>query len=737
MLPPDGRLARRLFLLLLLLNSVLYVYLLLDRRMVLPHDTFQSYILGFNALSNAAATGEFPLWLPYQAHGTVSTLYAPTQGGMFLHALLGLAPLFRGASFQALFTLGMLVDELILLVGMWCLTRRLFESPYAAFFSTAAAVGTCVWTDQVQFTFRLYYAIPLAMALLRRFLEDGSRGPLALVSNLLALQFLCSGVYVALLSGYTLLLSALVPLCLDPAFRRRVRAAIRPRAADAAWVLVFLATPALVFLALRPGLGDVLFHSPGRNPDGSTSLDTFLRYGPAFDPLQLPDLLFDVLPGIDTALFSGALTLPLAGFALIARPGRAVLSMAVCALLLLFFSLGPLSFVATVTFYLAPSMHYFRHVGLCMPLVKLFLVLLAGYGFQEALRRPFRPASLCLSLILAALAIGAGAAYGLRVSPDARTHLLAAFVLLPLIAAAILRKPGALLTVHALGTFGWEIALYPLLTVPLDDRQTAMQCLQPPPYSVRRDGAYEFNERFRAFEPILRSRGVTYDVLDTHFFVDAPESPFRQTFWMNPLEDLALAAGAGPGTRRMGSRSRDLPALAKIIGRTEDKLQCFSSAHVTPRSAIARTLADPAFRGDLLLLEGNGGEALPDGGTERITVPTEVLQFDANSLTVRVRAPSTHPTPWLLYADCFHPGWSARVNGTEVRIEKAFLAYKAVPLRAGENHVEFRFRDPLREAVYRTVSVNALLWVAGILAATLRFAWKRPIQSIASPRAMG
>src|SRR5204863_499120 len=39
-------------------------------------------------------------------------------------------------------------------------------------------------------------------------------------------------------------------------------------------------------------------------------------------------------------------------------------------------------------FYLIPGMKYFRHVSLIAPFVKLFVIFLAGVGFDRAMRRP-------------------------------------------------------------------------------------------------------------------------------------------------------------------------------------------------------------------------------------------------------------------------------------------------------------------------------------------------------------
>jgi hypothetical protein len=66
---------------------------------------------------------------------------------------------------------------------------------------------------------------------------------------------------------------------------------------------------------------------------------------------------------------------------------------------------------------------------------------------------------------------------------------------------------------------------------------------------------------------------------------------------------------------------------------------------------------------------------------------------------------------WLYYADVWHPSWHATVNGENVVVSKANLAYKAVPLNEGENIVQFRFDSTPLWLSQLFLNWNALLWV--------------------------
>jgi hypothetical protein len=70
-----------------------------------------------------------------------------------------------------------------------------------------------------------------------------------------------------------------------------------------------------------------------------------------------------------------------------------------------------------------------------------------------------------------------------------------------------------------------------------------------------------------------------------------------------------------------------------------------------------------------------------------------VTAFSANRLEAACTV--THPGgAWLYYADAWHPGWKAFVDGTEAPIARAYGAFKSVKLEPGEHQVRFVFDQP-------------------------------------------
>lgn len=69
---------------------------------------------------------------------------------------------------------------------------------------------------------------------------------------------------------------------------------------------------------------------------------------------------------------------------------------------------------------------------------------------------------------------------------------------------------------------------------------------------------------------------------------------------------------------------------------------------------------------------------------------------------------------YLVLLDSFYPGWTARVDGVEVPIERANYLFRAVYVQEGEHVVVFRY-EPDSFRAGSTVSLGSLLLLSGVL----------------------
>lgn len=744
----SASLERKLFAILLLLNTAVCAFQIATRRMPRGHDTFGNYVLSYLFMSNAAQGGGAAQWLPCMSQGMVSNWMLEVQGGILQMALLSVANLFQGVPFLPLYQLGMFADELLLLSGLWRLGRRYYASPYTLFFVGIAATGSHFWANHVYFNHRLLTGLPMILSLLHDFLDSGSRLKLSLGVNLLILQFMGNAVYVAILVAAVV---GIYFVTYGWVFRGRPQAAptaLRPRRVDLLWIPANLAVLATVFVTLTHGTGEIVVSAPGRTPSGMVALDGFLTHGGNLNPLRFLDLLLGISPSLDGTLYCGILTLVCAALAVAYSPTKSVFHLALTLLAVLFFSGGYLSVAGATSYYLFPPLHLFRYVSLAAPLVKLFIILLAGHGLEVLVsRRGTHEVALKrmgLGLVVAALAVllgitltGGGVslasgvlqamASGLALRPSAMddSRVLGLLISSALAAAAsgVLLACRAshgsrfswilpvMLVLHAGDVFRWKVQMLLQETLPLNAAQWEVQRIEPVPFVSRRTVEYDASPRYLALHPAFLQHGATYDFTDGFLHLEPPTSRFLTHMTLRGVSELQRSMPRGP-------------AFSKIVGESKEKLQVFTSAHVSAsEQELTGLLSRPEFAGDVLLFPpGPAGGSQIDPllltANERLEVPREVLHFGFDSLKARVSLPENLRGAWLLYSDAWHSEWTATVNGRPVGVERGFLAYKAVPLQPGANVVEFRFTSRNRALSLGLLQANSIVW-CGIIVLTV------------------
>lgn len=238
---------------------------------------------------------------------------------------------------------------------------------------------------------------------------------------------------------------------------------------------------------------------------------------------------------------------------------------------------------------------------------------------------------------------------------------------------------------------------------------------QPMPYPVRRSSNF-FADNPRGFDlwQLVPPLGIRHWTLNAFLFKDDVDHPYRTDYWLRPMDKLIRALYGQPlndlsiksqawSASRWNFPDHD-PVVAKIAGVSEDKIQFFSSAFASSSDEETAQLIHQHLEGEHLLIN-SGDTQLNDRAPEmtndpqslstpsdRVRLPYKVVRFSANHLDVDVSNTQGKPI-WLYYADVWHPFWKATVNGHRATVLRANLAYKAVLLDNGLNHVQFRFQS--------------------------------------------
>jgi hypothetical protein len=136
--------------------------------------------------------------------------------------------------------------------------------------------------------------------------------------------------------------------------------------------------------------------------------------------------------------------------------------------------------------------------------------------------------------------------------------------------------------------------------------------------------------------------------------------------------------------------------------------------------ALRRTLENPA-PSELAIVElGGEGERPPAGGAGEATI----LSYEPDEVVLSVNA---ERAGLLAVSEIYHPYWRAYVDGSETRIWRTNVAFRGVEVPAGEHEVRFAYRSPALRAGTR-VSFASLL-----VALMLVLPWSRLRSRVAGP----
>lgn len=135
----------------------------------------------------------------------------------------------------------------------------------------------------------------------------------------------------------------------------------------------------------------------------------------------------------------------------------------------------------------------------------------------------------------------------------------------------------------------------------------------------------------------------------------------------------------------------------------------------TEQEALAR-VADPAFDAtrEIVLLEAPPGAVSRDVSIPSAPGRARITFEDSRSVIVEAEAPADG---YLLLADTYSPGWTARVDGSPAPIYRANVSVRAVPIARGRHEIEFSY-DPPGFFPGLGISIGAWCVLAAWLAAT-------------------
>jgi len=141
----------------------------------------------------------------------------------------------------------------------------------------------------------------------------------------------------------------------------------------------------------------------------------------------------------------------------------------------------------------------------------------------------------------------------------------------------------------------------------------------------------------------------------------------------------------------------NLPMFGHIMGSLSPKLRLATSATAYNTRDEAMKAIEKLTDYNTVIFGGTQIDKISDNvrsGNKLDEGYIKINEFDANALDLEADV-SDDNGAWLVYSDAFHPTWHAYVNHVEVPIYAAYTALKAVHLDKGLNQVHFKIKNSL------------------------------------------
>ena len=703
------------------------------------HDTLnvtESFHCFYSALR---CQGEFIRWFPYGNYGIPADFYQlalhPT------HYVAAIGGLLLGVDDTLLLAkIAMLLNELLLALGLYLLSRELFSLPLTQFLVSIGGVLSISWFGQAMFNLFLYYMLPLVMFLVFNFFKTKKPTYLFLAGITEICSLLGNVKYAVPLHFWILALFAAVLVWEYP---QAVKRLVSPKTLVNPWLWVFLAVIGVIGGFMAGATADLSLLSPDRDPTtGQTTLATFLDYGRPPMAAAALGLTTGALALGDNSYYIGLLPLAMFVYALATESRKTFLAIASVCLALVWLSIG--GWFATPIFFL-PGMSLYRHTALIYGIIGVLLLLGSGFGFERLalrlsgratapLKYPLPRTAVLIALVAFILADFWYCRYPKEPPLPAFTPGWQAFftfrlavfvaaaggVLVYTVACALRRRGPAssgqrtLLPAYlVLLAFLFDVGSYRvqiLESLPRMDPEfvtgsvfTAVET----PYRAMRSNE-PVDDRSRAVLEFLTRdlpfNSTKYSLLYGFAGFDPCRPMYRTDVLSRGMYDMLVARGGQPTLYpNDGCPPQADVAFKRSLGCGAPKLRLTTRPYFAETEAEAARLFTGLADPDAAVVLSPGGETADDKPNDREYQQHEpdqhemgqlgvinVTAFSSNHVEALVVVEHLHPV-WLVYADSWNPGWKARVDGHAVPVRRANLGLKAVRLESGTHEVEFYF----------------------------------------------
>lgn len=177
--------------------------------------------------------------------------------------------------------------------------------------------------------------------------------------------------------------------------------------------------------------------------------------------------------------------------------------------------------------------------------------------------------------------------------------------------------------------------------------------------------------------------------------------------------------------RFLGLQEHPDPDSDRMIGCGSPKLRLVPQAALAGNSDEAADLIKelPDLSDTVVVVNKTGEDPFskfPAGGKGSGSERIAVKEFRANAIAIDL---VSKDKAWLVYADAFHPGWQAFLNGRKVPVYEAYLGFKAVPVPAGASEVRMVFQNGLGGLMSSLICAFGLFFGVMLVLMLVKLPW--------------
>ncbi len=701
-----------LFVLLILINIPFF-----DRSHIPRDDTFSVFEIFYFFYNHFYFHHEIAAWNPYNfygmptGYGQLMALSPPS----YLCFLVGTILKITDTLF--LFKLSILLEQCILLFGMYLLCEQIYKYKFIGFLVCLSIITSANWYSHIHFNLRILYLLPLIYYLFLKFFLNRKVQYFWLGSICFLISLFGNPAYFLFLWIFILFFTFLIFIIDDKTILNRFESFNRISVVLVGLVLLLTASLAYIFYDARQ-FSDLV--SMSRQTNGANDINTFLVYGEKNNFSTMVDWIFlqkeRVYIGILPVLFYF-----LAFYKINRIEQKAFLIASIVVTWVSF------SGIFSVASYYFPGMAYYRHLGHTYGIIKILVLISAGFGLENYLSWDVKKKTQYLwwFLFLSFFFLdGLGVFKEYFISAletktlwqtifDLKNHLdiiprwmvfiiTVVFISSGVYVNNILGKDkrsflseGELskIIIGLLGVvFIFDLfASQRLVSFELDKRSLESQKyadifnVNKPGFQMLREN-FPNGQRQRDITSFIERNGLKYVSAYGFMQWDVCHPEFRVDFMPKGVERFINAQSYANSQETL-----------KILGCQWPKLRIIRSA--------------------------NNFQTIEE--TQDFVSPINVDSFSNNEVTVRVNVASDS-NAWLVYADSFHPGWQVFVNGQKKKLYEIYLAFKGVSLEKGTNIVRMTFRNSPYYWVSHFIAFVGLSSSVVLLWFFLQLIFKRP-----------